>query len=85
MDKDLTPDLLFHLPEDGVGIGERIAYAGRAEIGGDDGAAAFRQQFEAGATIAHRHPAIGAGSKNGITATDAANRVHNNYSLGKPL
>jgi len=78
-------NLPFHLPENGIGISEGVAYAGRAEIGGDHGAAAFRQQFEAGATIAHRHPAIGAGSKNGITATDAANRVHNNYSLGKPL
>jgi len=68
--------LLFHLPEDGIGIGKGVAHTGGAEIDGDYGAATFRQQFEAGATGTQWHPAIGAGGKNGITTTDAANMVH---------
>jgi hypothetical protein len=69
-------NLFFHLPEYGVGIGKGVAHAGGAEIGRDYRAATFGQQLEAGAMIAKLHPAIGAGSKNGITATDAANMIH---------
>jgi hypothetical protein len=42
----------FHLPENRVGIAAGIDHAGRAKVGGDNGSAAFREQFEAGAGFA---------------------------------
>jgi hypothetical protein len=48
---------LFHLPEDGVGIAKGIGNTGLAKIGGNNGSAAFRQQFKAGAGLTEGLPA----------------------------
>jgi hypothetical protein len=67
----------FHLPEYRVGIAAGINHAGRAKICGDNGSAAFREQFEAGTIFAEGLFAPRAGRPEFFVPAVRAKLVHN--------
>ena len=67
----------FHLPEDRIGIAAGIDHAGRTKVSGDNGSAAFREQFEAGAGFAEGLFAPRAGRPEFLLPAVCAKFVHN--------
>jgi hypothetical protein len=75
----------FHLPEDRVGIAAGIDHASRAKICGNDGSAAFREQFEASAGFAKGLFAPRAGRPEFIVPAVRTKLVHNASINPRPL
>jgi hypothetical protein len=65
------------LPEHRVGVAEGIDHAGCAKVGGNDGSAAFRQQFELCAGFAEGFAAPLAGRPEFLFPAVRARFVHN--------